>query len=226
MKKYSIPEWLSELLPEPREPNVISFENGVYTVTDPNGETSETFENLEKAYDSIDDSTLTLFDESVPDDNMDRMMYSVPHGKSNHTRALFSNTEAEKIKDLEKTFNNWVKEGFKKYLNSPDDFMKSYRFLNNHPALWSNPKIGTVKDPFFWSTDQGIKSLRIDPYAEEGEVVFYGEMGARVLPEADHHYHDYRLDTTAKSYEELIIKMARALNEAYYEDGMEKPEAP
>lgn len=106
----------------------------------------------------------------------------------------------------------------KAYLADPSDFLKSYYFLQGHPAFWmrSEPE----RFPYAWNTSSGTASISSYPSVDpEGNVVISMEHGSAVPPERAMRYHDPRLDVWAPTFEKAYIEMAERTHKYFTLDG-------
>lgn len=106
------------------------------------------------------------------------------------------------------------------YLGNPDDFLLSWEFINHHPAFWYR---WNENHEHAWTTDNGVSKMWIQPTLnDEGNLVFMMEAGAAVPPARTTHYHDFRLDVWAPTYENGIIQTAALVHKFFHLDGSER----
>lgn len=105
------------------------------------------------------------------------------------------------------------------YLEKPDDFLRAWTFVNNHPAFWYRYS----EDKNYWITNEYSRKVWIQPALnDQNEIVFMLEAGSAVEPERTSHYHDLRLDIWASSYNEGFIKLAALVHKFFHLDGSER----
>jgi hypothetical protein len=106
----------------------------------------------------------------------------------------------------------------KAYTEDPTDFLKSYYFLQGHPAFWtrSDPE----RFPYSWNTSSGTASISSFPTVDrDGNVVISMEHGSAVPPLRASRYHDPRLDVWAPTFEQAYIEMAARTHKYFTLDG-------
>lgn len=117
---------------------------------------------------------------------------------------------------------SWLNHTVRDYLETPQDFLAAYSFLDHHPAFWHQPR--PEQYPHQWQTDSAISKMWIAPTSNaKGELVFMMECGATV-PGTNHHYHDLKLDVYAPSYNDAIIQTAALVHKFFDVDGSERPD--
>jgi hypothetical protein len=105
------------------------------------------------------------------------------------------------------------------YLQRPDNFMRAYSFIQHHPMFWYQ----YPNRPDSWETDLGVRTLSQYVLGSEDEPKIALEGGSTV-PGTDHHYHDYKLDVYADTFEEAYIAFAARIHELHDLDGTERNE--
>jgi len=169
----------------------------------------------------------------------------VPFEEGKASRMLLSLTDDDRYCLLK-----WAWEEFKAKdaaWRSDVNFFNSWHWLDAHPAFWTRSYPYHSDDPKWkesmlwdWETEGYCQKIYlVTMQADDGSVVVALELGAHV-PESDkyleavkeavivadayqEHYHDYRLDIYAATYEEAIIAAARSVDKFYNMDGSEKP---
>lgn len=105
----------------------------------------------------------------------------------------------------------------KDYIAEPKSFVKSYAFLDNHPAFWHLHRHGELD----WIFD-GFASkfyTMVFPTDKYETGVMVGFEAGGTAPGHILHYHDLRLDTYAGSFEDAYVQLAAKVHEHFDLDG-------
>lgn len=103
----------------------------------------------------------------------------------------------------------------------PDDFYASYDWLSSHPAFWSGHQYedGSVH----WETDFGLGHDAPSVFKDDdGRVRVLLEVGPYMGEVRDEHSIDTRLVTSADTYEQAIIALAKKVDEFYDIEGADR----
>jgi hypothetical protein len=164
-------------------------------------------------------------------------------------RLLMSHTDIDRLHSLEDDYKDFL-ELDAQWRDDPNDFLKAWNWLDRHPAFWVRsfktlPSDDDWNDDFLWlwETSGHCQKIEVAPFNDDnGELVISLETGEHVPSEEQHvvidgerrwvslpstywnHYHDYRLDTYAATFEEAIIRLAGAVDRFFNTDGTEKPD--
>lgn len=233
-----LPAWLTEFLPEVTEPHVVSLgPDKTLILTAPDGtitpypgpaEVSDATRGLDlaierevyEAYGEDPDMTLGIF---------------FPTGR-NLSGMLMAFSDKDRLHLLESAYSAAL-EATIRYEADPTSFYAAYDFIDSHPAFWTCEDGG-----WFWRTsghcarvDQMV--MRVDREEDNAEAYPQGyvialETGAHVGPDehtgVEHaytaHYHDYRLDVYALTFEEAYVKLAALVHKFFNPDGTERPD--
>lgn len=95
------------------------------------------------------------------------------------------------------------------------DFRASYAMLDRHPAFWQRRDENPT---FYWYTSDHVQGFW-HALSDDGMMM---ETGSHVEPEFTSRYHDLRLDTYGKTFEDCIIATAALVDKFYREDGVER----
>lgn len=227
---YNLPNWLIKVLPEDREPYILTYKNGKYLVSIKGITLKKTFQSLVESYDYIksENNVSIKFDKSLPEynENFWGTLLLIPkdkpdtkHGK----RALISFLDSEHKKILESEYSRFL-EYSDKYNKDSKDFFIAYSFITLHPMFW----VATDDTFLHWKT---FNKIDVDFIKNENnEVKCFVEAGPHIDPSFEsEHAKAYRLlsiDSNllveGKTYEETILKLAKKIKKYYNYDGTVK----
>ncbi|MCL2806772.1 MAG: hypothetical protein FWD27_01200 [Coriobacteriia bacterium] len=129
-------------------------------------------------------------------------------------------------------------------------FYNSWHWLDTHPAFWTRSYRYWSDDPKWqesmlwgWETEGYCQKIYVSAMqADDGRVAVALELGAHVsscdkylemqketivvTDVYQEHYHDYRLDSFAPTYEEAIILAAKSVDRFFHTDGNERLGVP
>lgn len=234
--KNALPAWLADILPEPRPPYTLSYEDEQYVVTPPSigGESVEhrLFDDIEDAYNyakqtdqANPDSGGLIFSSSLPEleeeEKDQKASFIFLNFEKGFGRMLLASTDESYLDTLISAYETWGRT-YDVYVEEPDNFLKSYNFISDHPCFWVKSK--NPLNDYSWEFSGHAQNLWFIPYVDEkdGKVYFMMEAGSHVAPYYTEHYHDLRLDTYADSYENVIIKTAELVHKFFHKDGTER----
>lgn len=215
----NLPTWLTSILPPLREPIVLSMAGDEFKLTAPSGETS-TFTTLVEVRDALGNEDVKIEPEVfvANGDDADGLNMGLIFSISEHfSGTILGMTDEERLDGLERAYA-YSQDCAKTYEAEPNSFLNSYNFLDAHPAFWT-----TRHGDFDWDT--AGHGQRIDHMVmkdDAGNVVIALETGAHVEPAMDSHYHDYRLDVYAATFEEAYVKLAAAVHKFFAPDGEDR----
>jgi len=213
---------------EPVKPTALicfSVDSRMFYIKDEVGE----YETLSKAYDEINRRDINVkFDESVRlsgevEDFMgdDLSMIGVPSSRDGFRRMLIGRgREGQDTLDYHHYYQFLCLA--KKWLENQDDFVLAYSFISSHPAFWYRPNADRF--PHMWDTENGHHSVWVGLSKNDGVPVVMLEHGSSVAPEHTMHYHDFRLDVWAPTFEEAYIDLAKRTHKFFSLDGEERPD--
>ncbi|MDR1184268.1 MAG: hypothetical protein LBK67_05680, partial [Coriobacteriales bacterium] len=143
-KRYRLPTWLDDLLPEEKQPVVIDMKaDGMLWATMPDGTRRELSMDIEEAYDAIrgDEGEGVCFTAAVQEKFRDEEypgLFSpsigIPSSNGN-TRLLMSYTDADRRDCLEVGWESFL-ETDKEWRDDPS-FCNSFHWIDRHPAFWT-----------------------------------------------------------------------------------------
>ena len=226
-----LPRWLEDLLPEPRVPQRLStlISEGVSRIlrlTDPNGSDYSDFESIAEVAEANRTSGHDLaIDEDVYEYFAEKrtLTYTFP-GKSGFVGIIFPHTDQRRRESLESSYLTSL-ENQRSYEDNPDSFLLAYRFIDTHPAFWTAFDVDehpwhwetqgycSKLRQFVWSKDNGGYSLSLEGGSHVETVT---SPGSKPYTE---HYGDWRLESTADSFEEAIVDFAARLILAFDSEG-------
>lgn len=187
----------------------------------------EAYTNIEEAYDFTRTLGDVVFSGNVEfytgekgDNNARRRLghLSIYHPETKTYRMLLSFTDTEHEWLAKSDYLSFL-EAALRYLKKPDDFLRSWNFVNSHPAFWSRYK----EDSNYWTTNEYARQVWVQPTKnKKGKLVFMLEAGSAVEPERTSHYRDLRLDVWAPSYNKGFVKLAALVNKFFHFDGSER----
>lgn len=226
MNEYVIPTWLSDALPAMQPNGVVSYADGTFIYTSSKGEVS-TFDSLIAAENfgrSKPDEGF-IFDESLNTlgyTKFWKQSFLVPDEKPGLSTYVSSKNDEYTLEHLEEDFCDFLAVTAKEYANDPEDFMKAFLFVDKHPAFWVRTKKApaTLREDFWVTEGYCNNGLYANPYVSEKKgFVFYLEGGGHVPEYYTEHYGDDSLTVYSSSYEQSMIKFAKALRKNYNLDG-------
>lgn len=227
-----LPTWLQEILPAPRPPVVLSWDQGFH-VYHPVTQDTTLFATLEEAYDfahEVDTVDLTVggitYEGEVPEpyEQWEDATWIITPVEDGTHRLLMFNHDALGYRDLQVAYTNWLEIATAYDTSDGDDFYHAYLFVDNHPAFWIR---GLTHDrtvehiqnnPFNWSTSDYFHGM----LEHDGSHVHSFEAGSHVEPEYREHYADYDLEVDAPSYEDGIIALAQKISAKFHHDGSQR----
>jgi len=196
MRRYELPEWLDELLPDVKAPVEIFLDGDMLTARYPDGSFKPLSEDIEKAYDMVhgDGTDLVyadeVYDKFCPRDEGDvtrfRMMM-VPSSDGYLLRSLDSMTDQTRLDLLEWGWKD-AQKAYQEWLDDQADFFKSYRMIDTHPAFWTrgfscSPADEKWTDDMLWDWQTSEYCQKLAPlpaHDEEGRLYISLEGGAHV----------------------------------------------
>lgn len=220
VEETKLPSWLNELLPEPKQPVAISYDADTKTAVNNYADGStEVFDDIGQAYDVAESKGVgTEFSSSV--EREFGLFVSIPSDRESFSRMLIPGSEVSHLNSLKYSYLAWTTGNLSWYEQSPDDFMAAYYFLDGHPCFWIKRTGG---DAYDWETQGYASRLWHHPsYDDSKNVVHMMEAGAHVPGEYNQHYHDFRLDVYADSYENAIIETAALVHKFFNPNGTER----
>lgn len=222
MHRTILPSWITDLLPEPVEPHVISLEGEDLVLTGP-GEKEVNFGSDFQGLSSATRNVDVIFNEEVQEKfGIDRhtLGLTFPASKTS-TGVIMSHTDQDRLRSLEGDFEDSLRHSLK-YQADPSDFYNSYYLVDTHPVFWLCYDV--EKSPWYWRTTGHAETLSQYVDKNNGQIVIGLETGSHVEPDFKGHYHDYRLDVYADTFENAFIELAAMVNKFHYPDGTDKLE--
>lgn len=227
-----LPAWLREWVPEPRELLSLDYADGVYSIA------GRDFPTLDGAYDWACSENLNFdISPSIPGEENGWVFGPVERALGG--RLYFSSTDQDKMMLLQYAYQEFL-QAAEGYLANPTDFLRSYRFLDHHPAFWvreDRPRRGQREElnpTWDWKTGGHAMALwqcpmALGPQDSEEQRAHYPlgyswamEAGGHVLPGLQHHYHDLRLDVYGTSLEDAHTQLAALVHKFFNLDGTER----
>jgi hypothetical protein len=220
MVSEKLPAWLAEVLPKPRASYVIGKNSeGAYTLTGPRGGV-KTFATPAEAYDDVPKGKPKRFDPSFHDGVF---WFETLEGQDT-ARILMAFTDEEHIEGLEEEYEAFRKAA-KRYRKDPQDFLKAFTFLNRHPAFWIFTPLADDKHSYTWGTDGAVSRFHFLAFKRKGRLTLSFELGEHVKTDSYRStYFDPELIVHAKTYEKLVLKLARKVDNTFRLDGSRRDE--
>lgn len=238
-----LPAWLEALLPEPREPMVMSVvDEGTLRLRFPDGRI-ESFDTLPEAHRAALDSDLDLFVEdnvyeALGDDRSrrHRLLFGYPsEGNDGYTTMVMSYTDDDRHAGLRAAYEAFL-DAAAEYVATPGDFPRAWRFIDQHPAFWTAPNLD--QHPWLWETSGYCSRITqfVRRHEEElgqggvGPALVSLDAGGHVPEDTGRgtryrdHYADWRLEVTAHSFEEAILLLAERVEMCFDHEGNPKSE--
>lgn len=224
----ALPQWLQDILPEPRQPLVIEKTQEGFLLTHDSIE-PEVFPTMENAFHLGVHHYAPAYTDTIGGivykGHLPPQYSSI--GKifvtSEETGALMLFQDDKRSYDtLQYAYTSWLVI-YEKYVNEPDNFSNSYFFLDMHPAFWirrsPNPADHETK-PFLWHTHQYVsKRLNHNIFFVQNSHLHVIEAGSHIPENYVDYYHDADLEIQAESYEQALIVLARKVQEKFDYDG-------
>lgn len=216
-----LPAWFSAELPEPEPTVTITYKNKLFHLST---ETTS-FTTIIAAYDYARslDNTGIIFDPSINKHGgklSGEMFFCAREANTSTSRLLMAQTTQSRLQMLKYEYAVWTKETHPTWLKNQNDWVEAYNWLQHHPAFWYR---NTEDKTFNWGMDEGLKSVWQFAYRDKKKNSYVGmEHGTHVEPEYKYHYHDVRLDVTAKTFEKAYILLAKKVNKFFNPDGTER----
>jgi hypothetical protein len=167
---------------------------------------------------------------------------------SGSVRLLLAHTDEDRLRSLEDAWDDFL-DADAAWRPNPADFYNSWTWLDRHPAFWIRSVRTLPGDEDWdhdrlwrWETSGYCAKIYLVPFRDDdGQVVVSLEAGGRVRTEQRHiavdgerqwvtllntywtHFHDYRLDTQAPTYEDGIVHLAGLVDRFFDTEGNERP---
>jgi hypothetical protein len=185
----------------------------------------ERWDSIITAYDSLDKRNVDIeFDESIRespevDDDSGLTMLGIKQKGTNFHRGLIGRVDSRPL-----DFNTYYSFLLvaKAWIADQDNWVLAYNFIQLHPVFWSCPR--PEQYPHQWDFDSGHGSLWVAVSTNKDGPVVMMEHGSSVPPRHNHHYHDFRLDVWAPSFENGYVQMAQKVHKFFTLDGEERPD--
>lgn len=232
----TLPLWLEEVLPEPTEPHRLStlVEDGVriLRLTSPAGEVAD-FCSVREVDESKRVNSLDLSIEKevyeIFGDGLRRFGLRYEVDNPNHVGMLLAYSDAKRRGSLERAYADSL-EAQQLYAWDPQDFARSWRFIDSHPAFWTAQDLDS--HPWYWETEGYCSKLRQYVSANEaggylvqleagGHVEYAASPGSTAYRE---HYSDWRLEVRRESFEAAIIELAFRVFHSFDSEGNSRDE--
>lgn len=237
IENANIPQWLKEELPVVEKPMQIGYnENQQYVLFDTDGTTIvEEFDDLEAAYDKAKQGlkAKVIFHQNLPEveaksnrglswvnSNGTGMVTGLPKDNNSYGggRIFFPSSDQDDVQSLERIYERFLQLA-EKYVDSKDDFMTAYNFVDSHPAFWT--RFNSEKT-FRWNTDGHCHKMYIVPFKNDETIFWDIETGLHIAPEYTNLYHDYKIDANGETIEQAYINLASNIYKQYNLDGTSK----
>ncbi|MEB4799392.1 hypothetical protein [Acinetobacter soli] len=226
-----LPDWLLEQLPQMTEPAILSLRDTKLVVTYP--------DRTETIHDSLNDVQYQIHHVKLTDLQILPEVYQY-FGEDKENGGLFfktskhlssrlsSYTDQNKFEHLQSALQTAF-ENEQAYLTNPTDFLTAYRFIDTHPAFWT---VTGDLPSWHWNTRGHCQNVYHGAYNDEddGKLVIYLETGSHLNKAEDggklyqEHYHDYRLDVWADTFEQAFIELAAMVYKFFDHQGIERPD--
>lgn len=143
--------------------------------------------------------------------------YVLNEASTSPNRLLMSHPVKNRIEDLREIYAEWLNDVVPAYVADSTDFMKSYDFVNNHPAFWLKSS-----GPASWETDYGCGQVDVSAYMYDGKPVVLLETGMHIAPDFTSRYLDTDIVSHASTFEEAYVLLASKVFAHYNLDGTSK----
>ena len=228
-----LPDWLLEQLPQITEPAILSLRDTKLVVTYPDRMEAihESLKDVQHQIHHVKPTDLQILPEVYQYFGKDKESGGLFFKTSEHlSSSLFSYTDKNKFEHLQSALQTAF-ENEQAYLANPTDFLTAYHFIDTQPAFWT--VIGDVPS-WYWNTGGHCQNVYHGAYNDEdnGQLVIYLETGSHLNKVEDggklyqEHYHDYRLDVWANTFEQAFIKLAAKVYKFFDHQGVERLNVP
>lgn len=243
MSTPSLPAWLLEVLPAPAPAAVLTMGDKGLEARYPDGGV-ELLKDLGSAYESLHGQDFAI-DDSVhlayPENSLGSLGLTVA-SRPGFSTLFLGMTDNDRLLVLENAYEESLRAHIR-YKATPN-FFNAYHYVDTHPAFWTRFPEAVESRPYDWNTSghcervsqfvMKIESEEQNPEAYPQGYVVALETGAHVETHDEHfarpaytvHYHDYRLDVYALTFEDAFVRLAAELDRFFYPDGSEKPDVP
>ena len=226
-----LPDWLLENIPETQEPAILSLREDKLVVTYPdNTETiHNTLKEVQHQTHKIKSTDIKITPEVYWRFGEGKEQGLLSFKSSEHFYGmLFSYSDQDRFDRLKDSLQVAL-DNEKLYLENPTDFFAAYHFIDTHPAFWT---VQGELPSWHWSTEGHCQKVSHWVYKDEddGRLRICLETGSHVNKASDsvkiyqEHYHDYRLDVYADSFEQAFIQLAELLYKFFDNHGIERPD--
>lgn len=226
MAKIELPSFVS-LHNEPnRIKKIVKTEHNLYCIE---GDTRHTFDTVSKAYDHIVNNLngIPVFNSHELHEMDETEQYvwepniyveTITIKNKPTTRVLISQDSSYQKKQLVKAYKQFLKT-HEEWKKDPTNWATAWEWISQHPAFWHTlPNLSK-----YWQTNNGwtnhylkvtqnkkktFVTIEHGPYVDE-------EQQDETITPRKHPTHDPRLDTTASTYEEAVIKLAKKIHKHY-----------
>lgn len=209
-----LPKWLQDELPEKKPIQTITWSaehSGFYI------KESESPTYYSDAYD--------LYRVIQQNSNVDCMLDDSINGKNGvegdkhfasvNNKLMIVSTDEDKEHLLKMDYYHWVNNIHVDYINNPNDHFVAYNWLVHHPVFWWR---NTPNKTFTWNTDSGLLQSYVYITNHKNKPMVIIEVGEHTT-DYTAHYHNVDLDTSARSFDKLYVKLAARINKLFNYDG-------
>jgi len=231
-----LPKWLTEVLPQ-IEPHYVATltDDKKILVVSPEDE-KFIFETVEEFYEIFNHKPIAIGQEILDHFNgKDSVLLTFKSKVSGFNTLFVSITDIERMRILENDYENFLKNA-KSWREDPTSFLNSYYYVDTHPAFWTRSEA----DSWSWQTSGHcgkIYQMVWGPDEKNPEVTVGLETGSHVGPEGakkeygypdkyvtySEHYHDWRLDSYGRTFEEAYVELAKKVFMAFDNEGNDLP---
>lgn len=225
MESVKLPQWLEDCIPDSPPVRVIKVadDGASFIIVDSKNKICDSgFKNIIEAYDSIYGSDVEIIIDRSVDHVVvagnDVTVTKEAFGRGN--RILFTQSFKNSLSILKSNYKTWVEETHPAWLADPNDWVKSYQWLQDHPVFWTR-KNG--EKTARWDTQNGVTSLYTVVGKQEGKTLVMFEHGPH-YGDFSHHAHDTRTESYEETFEEAYVSLARKFHQYYHSDGTDRCE--
>ena len=226
-----LPDWLLENIPSIQEPATLSLREDKLVITYPDD--TETIHNTLKEVQhqthKVKCTDIKILPEVYWHFGEDKEQGMLSFKTSEHLFSmLLSYSDQDRFNSLKSSLQIAI-ENEELYLENPTDFFTAYHYIDTHPAFWT--VMGELPS-WYWATEGHCQRISHWVYKddENGQLKICLETGSHVNKITDsvkiyqEHYHDYRLDVCADTFEQAFIKLAALLYKFFDNQGIERAE--
>lgn len=210
-----LPTWLTDELPVKKRLNTMSWSNdhnAFYILEDEN---PEYYSNGYNLYSLIQKNSAVDFAINKNINGKNGIKLISDSLASCNGYMLISSTDTDKENILKHSYDRWINEIYKNYINEPNNWVYSYEYINYHPIFWIH---SSPQKTFNWITDDGTDNIYSMVGMNKGVPYVALECGEHTET-YNEHYHNTDLDIYADNFENAYVKLAVKIEQYFTAEG-------